>query len=104
MSVLTSKKFATRTSSNHSHVLRGGIFAWPLPCEGLTLPMGGGASVRCAVFMVTSALRLAARLYARSNRTPDCAASTRPHAAASPVPDGTHCSQDRQYSLALAPH
>src|SRR5437867_13373774 len=97
MSVLTRKKFATKTSTNHSHVLRGGIFAWPLPCEGRILPTGGGASVRCAVFMVTSALRLAARLYARSNRTPDCAASTRPHAPASPVPRGEHRSQDRQY-------
>jgi hypothetical protein len=56
MSALTSKKFATRTSSNQSHVLRGGIFAWPLPCEGLTFPTGGGASARCVVFMVTSAL------------------------------------------------
>jgi len=42
-------------SSSHGHVLRGGIFAWALPCEVLALPTSGGVSVRCVGVMVTSA-------------------------------------------------
>src|SRR5688572_33508936 len=55
MSARTIKKLATSMSSSHGHVLRGGIFAWPLPCEVLGLPTSGGVSVRCVGVMVTSA-------------------------------------------------
>jgi len=61
---LTSKKFASRTSTNQTQVLRGGIVAGPVPFEapgplfaGWTRPAGAESLLRRVELMVIAAPR-----------------------------------------------